>query len=296
MFAGVRLTHPDRVLFPDAKITKRDLAVYYTAVAPFILPHVEGRPLSLVRCPNGRTQACFYQKHLGESDARSGARDRRSRRKRGTATYIAIDDLAGLISLVQMGVLEIHPWGCREDRIDQPDRLIFDIDPAEDLAWADVVRSGPAGQGASRGPRARKLRADDRRQGPACRRAARPSRILGQSSKPSPRLSRTRSFASSPNRYVAQASKAKRPGKIYVDYLRNEKGATAIACFSTRARPGATVATPVSWDELSSLKPGQFNIHTVVERLGKLKKDPWNGFFQVRQALTRDMQRQLDGR
>ena len=95
---------------------------------------------------------------------------------------------------------------------------------------------------------------------------------------------------------MRKRARPERTGKIFVDYLRNQRGATAIACFSTRARPGATVATPVAWDELSSLKPGQFNIHTVVERLGKLKKDPWDGFFQVRQALTRDMQRQVGGR
>lgn len=140
VFAGVRVSHPDRVLFPDEGITKRDLALYYAAVAPAILPHIVGRPLSLVRCPEGSAKPCFYQKHLGETMPEA-LRGIAIQEKTGKATYIRIDDLAGLISLVQMGVLEIHPWGSRADRLDRPDRLIFDIDPADDLSWSDVVQA-----------------------------------------------------------------------------------------------------------------------------------------------------------
>ena len=262
VFAGVRLTHPDRVLFPDEKITKRDLAVYYTAVAPFLLPHIKGRPLSLVRCPDGSTKACFYQKHLGTTMPEA-VRGIEIKEKAGMATYIAIDDLAGLISLVQMGVLEIHPWGCREDRIERPDRLIFDIDPAEDLAWGDVVR-------AARHVRERleDLGLDSfvRTTGgkglhvvaPLVRRAS------WEELKALSKAFADALVREQPKRYIAQASKAKRAGKLYIDYLRNEKGATAIASYSTRARPGATVATPLTWDELSvSLRPEQFNTRTV---------------------------------
>jgi bifunctional non-homologous end joining protein LigD len=293
VFAGVRLTHPDRVLFPDIKITKRDLAVYYTAVAPFLLPHLEGRPLSLVRCPDGSTKPCFYQKHLGKTmpEAVHGIT---INEKTGSATYIAIDDVEGLISLVQMGVLEIHPWGSRTDRLEQPDRLIFDIDPAEGLAWGDVVQAA----------RHIKERLDDLRLDsfvrttggkglhvvvPLVRRASwEEFKTLAKS------------FADAvvreqPKRYIAQSSKVKRAGKIYLDYLRNERGATAIASYSTRARPGANVATPLSWDELSgSWRPKRFNTRSVPERLETMKHDPWQGFFEARQTITKAMRAEVE--
>ncbi len=139
-FAGVRLSHPGRILFPDEKLTKRDLAAYYESIADFILPHIVGRPLSLVRCPDGSGKPCFYQKHLGTSMPPS-VRGIAVTEKAGAGVSIVIDDLAGLISLVQMGVLEIHPWGSREDRLDRPDRLIVDLDPAEGVPWAHVVQA-----------------------------------------------------------------------------------------------------------------------------------------------------------
>jgi bifunctional non-homologous end joining protein LigD len=293
VFAGVRLTHPDRVFFPEENITKRDLAIYYTEVAPHLLPHLEGRPLSLVRCPDGSKKPCFYQKHLGTTMPEA-VRGITIKEKAGAATYIAIDDLAGVISLVQMGVLEIHPWGSRTDRLERPDRLIFDIDPAEGLEWDDVVQAA----------RHIKERLDDlkldsfvRTTGgkglhvvvPLVRRAS------WEELK-----SLAKSFADAvvreqPKRYIAQSSKVKRAGKIYLDYLRNERGATAIASYSTRARPGATVATPLSWDELSgSWRPDRFNTRTVPERLETMKQDPWQGFFEARQTITKAMLAQVE--
>jgi bifunctional non-homologous end joining protein LigD len=292
VFAGVRLTHPDRVLFPDEKITKRDLAAYYTSVAPFILPHLVSRPVSLVRCPNGSTKACFYQKHLGETMPRA-VRGTLIKEKAGNATYIVIDDLEGLISFVQLGVLEIHPWGSREDAIDRPDRLIFDIDPAEDLAWSDVVRAA----------RHVKERLEDLRLESFVRTTGGKGvhvvvpiarRTSWEELKTLAKAFADALVREQPKRYIAQSSKAKRAGKIFIDYLRNEKGATAVASYSTRARPGATVATPISWDELSaSLRPGQFNTRTVPERLRNLMQDPWKGFFGVRQTITRRMHAQI---
>ena len=247
----------------------------------------------MVRCPEGLTGSCFYQKHLGESTP-GAVRGIQIKEKSGTGTYIAIDDLAGLISLVQMGVLEVHPWGSRDDNPERPDRLIFDIDPAEDVAWADVVKAA----------REAKERLDDlgldsfvRTTGgkgvhvvvPLVRRCS---------------WEELKTFAKAfvnalvrlePKRYLAQASKAKRKGKIYLDYLRNERGATAVAAYSTRAKPGATVATPLAWDELAaSLRPAQFNIQTVPERLDTVKRDPWQDFFKVRQTITAAMRGHID--
>jgi bifunctional non-homologous end joining protein LigD len=293
VFSGVRLTHPDRVLFPDEHITKRDLAAYYTAVGPFILPHVVDRPLSLVRCPEGSGRPCFFQKHLGESMPQS-LRGVSIKEKAGTGTYIAIGDLAGLISLVQMGVLEIHPWGSLADRPDRPDRLIFDMDPAPDLGWGDVVRAA----------RQVKERLDQlglvsfaRTTGgkglhvvlPLIRRASWAElKALAKSFVDS-------LVRAEPKRYIAQSSKAKRTGKIFLDYLRNDQGSTAIASYSTRARPGAPVATPLSWDELSaSLRPARFNTKTIPQRLRTLKQDPWHDFFEIRQATTREMRERIE--
>jgi bifunctional non-homologous end joining protein LigD len=292
VFAGVRFTHPDRIVFPDVKITKRDLAAYYTEVAPFLLPHLEDRPLSLVRCPDGVGKACFYQKHLGESMPEA-VRGIPIKEKGGTATSIVIDDLAGLISLVQMGVLEIHPWGSREDRLDRPDRLIFDLDPAEDLTWGDVVRAARLAR-----DRLKDLGLDSfvRTTGgkglhvvvPLVRRAS------WEELKALARAFADAVVREHPKQYIAQSSKAKRPGKIYIDYLRNERGATAIAAYSTRARAGATVATPLSWDELSaSSRPDRFNTRTVPRRLESMKRDPWEGFFETRQTITKAMLAQV---
>ena len=290
--AGVRLTHPDRILFPDVKVTKRDLADYYSAVASFVLPGLVGRPLSVVRCPDGSGKPCFFQKHLGGTmpESVSGIT---IKEKTGEAIYIAIEDLSGLIALVQMGVLEIHPWGSRGDRLDRPDRLIFDIDPAEDLGWSDVVRAA----------RHVRERLDDlglvsfvRTTGGKGLHVVVP--IVRRT--PWDELkSLARAFADAlvreePRRYIATSSKAKRAGKLYLDYLRNEQGATAIASYSTRARPGATVATPLSWDELAdSLLPGQFNTRTVPERLRKMKHDPWRGFLELQQSVTKELEARI---
>jgi bifunctional non-homologous end joining protein LigD len=292
VFAGVSLTHPDRVLFADEHLTKRDLAAYFTSVASSILPHIVGRPLSLVRCLDGSKKPCFYQKHLGETmpEAVHGIMITEKARK---ANYIGIDDIQGLISLVQMGVLEIHPWGCQQDRLDRPDRLIFDIDPAEDLKWGDVVHAA----------RRVKERLDDLRLTSFVRTTGGNGlhvvvpiarRTSWESLKTFARTFADALVREHPRHFVAQASKAKRAGKIYLDYLRNEKGATAIASYSARTRRGATVATPISWDELSaSLGPERFNTRTVPIRLRNTSQNPWRGFFEIQQAITRSMHTQI---
>jgi bifunctional non-homologous end joining protein LigD len=287
-FANVRLTHPGRVLFPAEGITKRDFAEYYSAVAPFILPHLVGRPLALVRCPDGISEPCFFQKHRGDTMP-AAVRSIEIDEKDQTAFAIAIDDVAGLVSLVQMGVLEIHPWGSRADLLDRPDRLIIDIDPAEDLAWHDVVQAalhvkerlwdlGLQSFVRTTGGKGAHVVA------PIARRVSWPEL-----------KSFARGFAEAlvraePSRFLAQASKARRPGKIFLDYLRNERGATAVASYSTRVRPGATVATPLRWEELEAdVNPKEFNTRTVPDRLKAIKRDPWQGFFELRQSLSKDM-------
>jgi bifunctional non-homologous end joining protein LigD len=283
--AGVRLTHAHRVLYPEDKFTKRDLAEYYARIADWILPYVAARPLTLVRCPEGYQGECFFQKHLTGSlpEAVRGVMvDVKGKRDE----YVAIDDAAGLAALVQMGVLELHPWPAREDNLERPDQLVFDLDPGEGVTWKDVVQG------------ARDIR--DRLESAGLTTFLRTSGGKGlHVVVPLARRNdwdEFKAFAKSvadamtrdaPDRYIATMSKAKRRGKLFIDYLRNQRGATAIASYSTRRRRGAPVATPVAWEELSArIRPDMYNIVNLPKRLEKLKADPWAEFFQTRQSIT----------
>jgi len=280
---GVRMTNPDRVLYPDMGVTKLDLAAYHTAVADWILPEVINRPLALVRCPEGTSGECFFQKH---SDRATPEAIERVMIEGDEKPQLVIRDLAGLLSLVQMGVLEIHPWGSRVDRPERPDRMTFDLDPGEGVGWREVVsaallvrsRLDAAGLESfvkttgGKGlhvvlPLARRDDWDD---------------VKGFARRFAERLA-----SDHPQQYIAKSAKAARRGKIYVDYLRNGRGATAIAAYSPRARAGATVATPLAWEELTpKLDPQDFTIETVPDRLTSLAADPWADMSDVRQSLT----------
>ncbi|MGE0757700.1 MAG: DNA ligase D, partial [Pirellulaceae bacterium] len=288
--AGVRITHPERIVFPEMGLTKLAIAEYYEAVGPWMLPYVADRPLTLMRCPRGRAQACFYQKHLADG-APDGTRSVPIAEKHGERQYIVVDDLQGLIALVQMGALELHPWPARTDKIESPDMLIFDLDPGEGVPWRGVVAGAFAvrEQLADLG-----LESFPRTTGgkglhvvaPLARRNSWEelksfARAIAQE------LARQR-----PTEWIANMSKAKRHGKVFIDYLRNQRGATAVANYSTRARPGATVALPVTWDELPTLSGADdWDVANVPARLQERKHDPWDGFHQQRQSITRAMLR-----
>jgi bifunctional non-homologous end joining protein LigD len=284
-FHGVRLTSPDKILYPEQGITKLDLARYYEQVADWILPQVADRPLVLVRCPDGMGKECFYQKHPGVGTP-ANLRQIPIREKSKTEKYVLVDDAAGLISLAQIGALEIHAWGCRADKIEVPDRLIFDLDPDPSVDWSDVV---------SAARQVRKFLEDlglesfvkttggkglhlvvpiDRRQD-------------WDTAKAFCKGVADAVVAADPDRYTANMSKAARPGKIYLDYLRNGRGATAVVAYSTRSRPGAPVSTPLTWAELGDdIRSDTFNIGNVMDRLAKLKRDPWEGLAKLRQSLS----------
>ncbi|HUG93798.1 MAG TPA: DNA ligase D [Planctomycetaceae bacterium] len=292
--AGVPLSNPGRVLYPEQGLTKLDIGRYYESAAEWILPHVVDRPLTLVRCPRGRSHKCFFQKHLNQG-VPEAVRTVPIREKEGKADYLVIDDLPGLIALVQLGVLEIHLWGCRADQIERPDRLVFDLDPGEGVGWEGVVDAAlvlrerlenltlksfvrtTGGKGLHVVvPISRRTTWDDARQFAQDVAAER--------------------VRSEPGKYVATLTKSRRTGKIFVDYLRNGRGATAVASYSTRARAGAPVATPLAWDELSTkTTPDQFTVATVPRRLASLKADPWEGLSAVRQTLTKAMRAAVRG-
>ncbi len=284
--AGVRLSNPQRILYPEDRVTKRALAQYYERVADWALPHVIGRPLSLYRCPKGHEQECFFQKHLGET-ALPHLREAPLRAQEQKLPYIVIDDLGGLITLAQLSTLEIHPWGCREDDIERPDRLVFDLDPGTDITWRQIVEAART---------LRDLLADlglvsfVKTSGgkglhivvPMVRRSS------WEQAKAFTAAVVREMVRREPQRYVATISKWARTGRIFVDYLRNVRGATCVSAYSTRARPGAAVSTPLHWEELDP-HPTVYTIQSVPRRLASLRHDPWDGFFEQRQSITKPM-------
>jgi len=279
---GVTLSHPDRVYWQDAGVSKRNLAEFYAQIWQWMRPHVVGRPIALLRCPEGAAGQCFFQKHAAAGIATEHLHLIPEKGDK----IISIDDLAGLISLVQAGVLEIHTRGTTADNRERADRLVFDLDPGPGTGWKDVVS-------AAREVRERlarlKLKSFVKTSGGKGLHVVLPV-------KPTP-WDKAKDFchavaasmaADDPDRYVASAAKSKRNKRIFIDYLRNSREATAVAPYSTRARPGAPVSVPVEWSELGALKSaGQYTVLNLPARLGRLRKDPWTNIGRLKQALPK---------
>ncbi|HDS0923773.1 TPA: DNA ligase D [Stenotrophomonas maltophilia] len=281
---GVNISHPERVVFAKARLTKRDVADYYRQMARWILPEVARRPLSLLRCPDGVDKQCFFQKHHG-----TGLGDAVEaiplEQKSGREDYLYIEDAEGLLQLVQMNTLELHPWGASVDDPEHPDRLVFDLDPGEGVTWAAIKAA------------ARDVR--DRLQEIGLESFVRLSGGKGLHVvvplKPKADWAQAKDFCESfaqamaehaPDRYVATMSKAKRNGVIFIDWLRNARGATSVCSWSLRARPSAGVAVPLRWEELGRVSAADaFPLPKALQRAQKLKKDPWEGIGQIKQVL-----------
>lgn len=292
--AETELTHPGRVFYPKQGITKRDLAQYYERIANRILPHLEGRPLTLVRCPEGHDKECFYQRH--PRDASSEAIRSLAVRENGkVARYLSVDSLPGLIALVQMGTLELHTWGSRMPRLDRPDRMVFDLDPAPDVDWPHIMAG-------SQHLRARLQELD---LGAFVKTTGGKGLHIVVPIAPKHSWEFVKDFSRAlvegmardhPDRYTATMSKAKRRGKIFIDYLRNSRTATAVSAYSTRARAGAPVSVPLRWEELHKDLRAHFTIRNVPERLARLKMDPWQDYEAMRRPLTAKLLRRLKPR
>ena len=283
----IKLTHPDRMLWPDAGVTKQGLADFYSEIWRWIGPHLVDRPLSLVRCPEGVGGQCFFQKH-----AWAGLDKAVEKLPDGEGDVVLVlHDLDGLIALVQAGVLEIHPWGSHIASIDKPDMLTFDLDPGDDVGWEAVIEGAFAVRDRLK---AVGLESFVKTTGGKGLHVVTPI-------KPDADWETAKAFArgiaeglakDEPTRYTAQLSKAQRGGRIFVDYLRNGRGATAISAYSTRARPGATVATPLGWDELSpAIRADRFRVSNLLNRLDSVAADPWAQFFDLKQPLPVSGQR-----
>jgi bifunctional non-homologous end joining protein LigD len=290
--AGVRLTHPDKVLFPDQGLTKRDLALYYQRIAEWMLPHLAGRPLTLVRCPEGQGGECFYQKHV--TDQFSAAVRRVPIEEGGkTVSYGAVDDVAGLVSLVQMGVLEVHIWGSHRDQVERPDYAVFDLDPDVGLAWERVAEAALELRDLLAAAGLRSFLKTTGGKGlhvvlPLARRHG------WDELKAFTRAVADGMAASRPDRYTSNPLKVRRKGRIYVDYLRNGRGATSIAAYSCRSRPGAPVSTPLAWEELEDgVRADTYTVASLPERLANLAADPWREMGAVKQSITAAIKRRL---
>jgi bifunctional non-homologous end joining protein LigD len=270
--SGISITHPDRVISETGHVTKGELAEYYSGVAPFILPHLVRRPLSLLRCPSGIGGECFFQRNPGKGlgpDIRSF--DFRHKGKK--YEYLYIEDERGLLEVVQMGAIELHPWGAPVDAIDYPDRMIFDLDPAPDVPFEAVKL---AAQDLRRRLQREGLEAVLKCTGGNGLHVTVP--LAGKDKWPAVKAFAgslaEKMAAATPEAYVATMSKAKRTGRIFIDYFRNDYTATAIADYSVRARPGVPVALPLDWKELKTLKSAsQFTMKDVLKRLKNRKAD-----------------------
>ena len=248
----VKVSSRDRVIFPDSDVTKGELADYYAALAPLMLPWAAHRPISLVRCPQGRAKKCFFQKHdagsFGEHVHQVPIREKDG----STEDYLYVDDADGLVACVQMGTIEFHGWGSRTDALEKPDRLVIDLDPDEGLDFADT-------KGAAE--HVREQLAEIGLTSFAMLSGGKGIHVIVPLN-PAAEWPAVKSFAdrfaqalatADPDRFVATMSKAKRKGRIFIDWLRNERGSTAVMPYSARARSGAPVAVPVSWSELREI-------------------------------------------
>jgi bifunctional non-homologous end joining protein LigD len=280
---GVKLTHPDRMYWPEAGITKAMLADYYTKVWDRMRSHVAGRVVALLRCPEGYTAECFFQKH-----ASAGLDERHlvAVKEPDGEKSIAIDSLEGVIVLVQAGVLEIHVRGSTAEHLEQANRLVFDLDPGPGVSWKDVVA-------AAREVRelltALKLESFVKTTGGKGLHVVVPIKPTDWAeAKDFCRRIAESMAREAPGRFTATAKKAARNNRIFVDYLRNSREATAVAPYSTRARPGAAVSTPLTWEELGKQKtPNAFTVENLPKRLAKMKRDPWQDIARVKQPLPR---------
>ena len=279
---GVRLTSPERVFYPGQGITKAQLVEYYETIAEAMLPHIKNRPLSLVRCPHGRTSHCFFQKH----DTGGFPEQMPSRtivEKDGDRQdYFYVEDLAGLVAGTQMNVLEWHIWGAHFDTIERPDRLVLDIDPDEGLDFSNIVAAANAIRD--------KLKTLNLTSFPMVSGGKGIHVVVPLT--PEAEWPEVKAFCkgiaqsmadAEPHRFTASITKARRKGRLFIDYLRNERGSTAICPWSVRSREGAPVAVPVDWDEVPRLKSANgFSLAAATERA---RSEVWSTYFRQKQTL-----------
>ena len=286
------LSHPDKVLYPKEGLTKLDIASYYESIAELILPYIINRPLMVLRCPSGKLEDCFYQKHVNKTVA-SGIHSVDIVERGKPNIHISIHNLEGLVGLVQMGVLEIHAWGANNKHLEKPDWIVFDLDPAPQVKWGEVIECAFLLRQFLDSLSLKSFVKTTGGKGLHVVVPIRPHLMWNEIQAFTKQIADIL-VALHPDKYIATMSKAKRSGKIFIDYLRNTRGATAIAPYSTRAKVSASVAVPLAWEELSTkIKPDSFDVKNLNKRLKPLKEDPWKDFFKTRQTITVKMRKEV---
>jgi bifunctional non-homologous end joining protein LigD len=282
---GFKVTHPEKVVDPQTGVTKQALIDYYLAVAPLMLPHVTGRPLSLVRCPNGAGQKCFYQKHLGPGMPPGiGGVEIPDRKGKGTETYVTVEGDQSLAGLAQMNVLEIHPWQSTNTDLEHPDRMIFDLDPDEAVSWPTLC---DAAQEVRDRLKQLGLQSFVKTTGGKGLHVVAPIKptLEWEQLKALTHEFTLQMEKDNPKLYISKMTKAARTNKIFVDYLRNEREATAVAPYSSRARLGMAAALPLEWTELKGSKAPKYLIAQFDEWKERLRKDPWKPMLTSEQEI-----------
>jgi len=293
--APVRLTHPEKILDVQSGVTKRMLADFYWAVADRMLPHIANRPLSLVRCPEGSEKPCFFQKHVNHMLPKGiGGVDVPNKKTGEMEPYITLPGppagKEALTGLAQMGVLEVHPWGSHNDDLERPDRLTFDLDPDEALGWGTVTDAAAELRKRLKTIGLESLLKTTGGKGLHVVAPIVPGMEWPEAKEFAYQFVRSMERAN-PALYLTKMTKAARAGKIYLDYLRNERGATAVAPYSPRARAGMGVSMPLAWSELKLAERPVFRVAELGKWGARLKKDPWPGIDRMQQEVTAEAKR-----
>jgi bifunctional non-homologous end joining protein LigD len=275
---NVQLTHPDRVYWVDVGVTKEDLAEYYVGVWDLMAPYLVDRPLAIVRCPEGTAGECFFQKHIASNVKDSPLRHAVDAKEHDV---IAVEKLDDLVTLVQSGALEIHSRGSKLGRLETCDRIVFDLDPGAGVAWQEIVAAAKETRDRLA---ALKLTSFAKLSGGKGIHVVVPIEGAGwDAAKAFTQKIALAMAADTPQRYVPKMTKSLRKGKIFIDYFRNTREATSVCAYSTRARAGAPVSAPVSWQALSRTTGG--NQFTVLNLKKHLRNDAWAEIGKVRQKL-----------
>jgi len=281
--AGVPISHPDRIIYPDLGMTKIEFARYFDRIGEWILPHVAGRPLTLVHCPAGLAAPCHFLKHA-KAWGPSALRRVRIQEKTKVGEYLVADSVAAVVALAQMGIVEIHTWNSTADDLERPNRLIWDLDPGPRVRWNQIVAAAKYVRDVLKTLGLTSWVKTTGGRGLHVVAPVRPRRTVAAC------LDFSRSVAEAieradPRAYTTKFAKAGRERKVLIDYLRNNRSNTSVCAFSPRAKPGAPVSVPLAWAELRSTSP-RWTMMTVPTRLARLKVDPWAGYWTIRQEIS----------
>jgi bifunctional non-homologous end joining protein LigD len=280
--AGIRISHPDRLIYPDQGVSKLQLARYYESIAQWIVPHVKGRPLTLVHCPAGVANPCMYLKHAKQWGP-NALRRVNIQEKTKVGEYLVADTIEAVVSLAQMGIVEVHTWNSTDNDIERPNRLVWDLDPGPEVAWTQVVSAAKVVRDVLKTLGLISWVKTTGGQGLHVVVPIKPvrdwSECLEFARDVSEAIERTDPI------YTTRFAKRGRERKILIDYLRNSRTNTSVCAFSPRARAGATVSMPLDWRDLST-SPERWTLSTVPPRLRRLRSDPWAGYWTASQRLS----------